>query len=146
MYGDLRSQSTSSLILLVGSSESSVSNLEVQHKTRLDLSTNSETSWSCQQVPLRASGIQYHRRLSPTLSNTLEFSSMIKDNNLLEVLGGCFFWIHEELHLDPLRLFRIKPINLVHLHHFGSIINRDSCAREGGKGEKYLGYLLMLLI
>jgi hypothetical protein len=44
----------------------------VQNKIRLDASTKSETSWSCQQIPSWASGSKSHGRPSPTWSNPLD--------------------------------------------------------------------------
>jgi hypothetical protein len=56
-------------------------------------------------------------------------ASILEDSKLLGVLGGRISRIHEELQLDPLRLVRVRPINLVHLLHFG---NQRNGGEESG--------------
>jgi hypothetical protein len=57
-------------------------------------------------------------------------ASILEDSKLSGVLGASiwFFWMHEKLQLDPIRLVRIRPINLVHLLHLGK-------KRNGRRGE-----------
>jgi hypothetical protein len=57
---------------------------------------------------------EYHHPLDSVL-----WESILEDSKLSGVLGASSWviWIHEKLQLDPLRLVRIRPINLVHLLH-----------------------------
>jgi hypothetical protein len=65
------------------------------------------------------------------------------------VLGiqGWVVWIHEKLQLDPIRVFRIRPINLFHLPHFGNKRNGGVfLCIEGGKPAEDLENLLMAIV
>jgi hypothetical protein len=68
-----------------------------------------------------------HHLLDPIL-----WASILEDSKLSGVLGssGWIVWIHEELQVDPLRLVRISPINLVHLLHLGNKGMGASCAQK----------------
>jgi hypothetical protein len=55
-------------------------------------------------------------------------------------------WIHEKLQLDPLRLVRFRPINLVHLLHLGNKRNGMFLHIEGGKAAEDLENLLMAIV
>jgi hypothetical protein len=57
---------------------------------------------------------EYHHPFDPIL-----WASILEDSKLSGVLGtsGWVVWIHEKLQLDPIRLVRVRPINLVHLLH-----------------------------
>jgi hypothetical protein len=61
--------------------------------------------------------MERHHPLDPVLR-----ASILEDSKLSGVLGiqGWLVWIHEELQLDPLKLVRVRPINLVHLLHLGN--------------------------
>jgi hypothetical protein len=63
------------------------------------------------------------------------WESILEDRKLLGVLGiqGWVVCMHEKLQLDPLRLVRISPINLVHLLHLGNKRNGGFSQTEGGK-------------
>jgi hypothetical protein len=63
-----------------------------------------------------------HHPLDPVL-----WASILKDCIYSGVLGGWAVWIHEKLQIDPLRLVRVRPINLVHLLHLQN-------KRNGGGG------------
>jgi hypothetical protein len=55
--------------------------------------------------------------------------------------------MHEKLQLDPLRLVRVRPINLVHLLHLGNKRNGGGFSRaEGGKAAADLETLLMTIV
>jgi hypothetical protein len=56
--------------------------------------------------------------------------------------------IHEKLQLDPLRLFRVRPINLVSLLHLGNERNWGGgfSRTEGDKAAKDLENLLMDIV
>jgi hypothetical protein len=55
-----------------------------------------------------------HHPLDPIL-----WVSILEDSKLSGVLGASslFVWIHEKIQLDPLRLVRFSPINLVNILH-----------------------------
>jgi hypothetical protein len=59
-----------------------------------------------------------HHPLDPIL-----WASILEDRKLSGVLGASswFVWIYEKLQLDPLRLVRVSPINLIHLLQVGTI-------------------------
>jgi hypothetical protein len=76
-------------------------------------------------------------------------ASIFEDRKLSGVLGASSWvvWIHEEIQLDPLRLVRIRPINLVHLLHLGNKRNGGEFSRtEGGKAAVDLKNLLMAIV
>jgi hypothetical protein len=67
----------------------------------------------------------------------------------LGVLGiqGWVVWIDESLQLDPLRLVRVRPINLVHLLHLGKKGMGGGFSRtEGSKAAEDLENLLMAIV
>jgi hypothetical protein len=76
-----------------------------------------------------------HHPLDPIL-----WASILEDSKLLGVLGTSSWvvCIHEKLQLDPLRLVRIRPINLVHLFHLGNKGNwgGDSGAQKEAKQRR----------
>jgi hypothetical protein len=55
-----------------------------------------------------------HHSLDPILWYP---ASILEDSKLLGIFGGWVVWIHEKLQLDPLRLVRVRLINLVRLLH-----------------------------
>jgi hypothetical protein len=73
-------------------------------------------------------------------------ASILEESKLSGVLGASswFVWIHEKFQLDPLRLFRIKPMNLVHLLHLGKERNGGFLFTEGGKAVEDLEILLIV--
>jgi hypothetical protein len=84
-----------------------------------------------------------HHPLDPVL-----WASILEDSKLSGVLGASIWvvWIHEKLQLDPLRLVHVKPINIVHLLHFGKERNgRVFLLTEGGKAMEDLESLLMAI-
>jgi hypothetical protein len=85
--------------------------------------------------------LEGHHPLDPIL-----WASILEDSKLLGVLGGWVVWIHEKLQLDPLRIVRIRPINLVHLLHLGYERNGGGegfSHAERGKAAEDLENLLM---
>jgi hypothetical protein len=77
---------------------------------------------------------------------TILWASILEDRKLSGVIFGWIVWIHEKLQLDPLRLVRVRPINLAHLLHPGNKRNgRGFLRKEGGKAEEYLENLLMAI-
>jgi hypothetical protein len=86
-----------------------------------------------------------HHPLDPIL-----WASILEDSKLLGVLGTSSWvvCIHEKLQLDPLRLVRIRPINLVHLLHLGNKGNWGGgfWRTEGGKAAVDLENLLMAIV
>jgi hypothetical protein len=75
-----------------------------------------------------------HHPLDPLL-----WASILEDIKLSGVLGiqGWVVWIHEKIQLDPLRVVRVRPINLVYLLHLGN-------KRNGGAED--LENLLMVIV
>jgi hypothetical protein len=70
----------------------------------------------------------------------MEFASILDYIKLSGVLGGWIVWIHEKHQLDPLRRFRVRPINLVHLLHLGNkrnggLIEERRRQSSGGFGK-----------
>jgi hypothetical protein len=63
-------------------------------------------------------------------------ASILEDSKLSGVLGSSSWivWIHEKLQLDPLRLVRIRPINLVRLLHLGN--KRNGVGGGGSRAQK----------
>jgi hypothetical protein len=57
--------------------------------------------------------IRFSISLKVTLSNPLGIASILEDSKLSRLVGRWIVWINEKLQLDPLRLIRIRPINLV---------------------------------
>jgi hypothetical protein len=55
-------------------------------------------------------------------------------------------WIHEKHQLDPFRLVRIIPINLIHLLHLGNKRKGRFSRSEGGKAAADLENLLMSIV
>jgi hypothetical protein len=64
---------------------------------------------------------EVHHSFDPLL-----WESILEGINLSIMLGGWIIWIHEKLQLDPLRLVRVRRINIVDFLHIGNNIN------EGG--------------
>jgi hypothetical protein len=67
---------------------------------------------------------QGHQELNLTEGHqaldSLLWAPILGDSKLCGVLGDWVVWIHEEFQLDSLRIVRVKPINLVRLHHLGN--------------------------
>jgi hypothetical protein len=86
-----------------------------KNKTKLDPSIKSEASWH-QFLNLT----EGHHSPDPIL-----WASILEDRKISGVFGiqGWVVWIHGKLQLDPLRLVRIRPINLVHILHLGNKSN-----------------------
>jgi hypothetical protein len=83
-----------------------------------------------------------HHPLDPLL-----WSSIIEDTILLGVVGSWIVWIHEKLQLDPLKLVRVRPINLVHLLQLGDKRKGGGFLRtEGVKAAEDLENLLMAIV
>jgi hypothetical protein len=82
-----------------------------------------------------------HHPLDPIL-----WASIFEDSKLSGVLGGWVVWIHEKVQLDPLRLVRIRPINVVHLLHLGNKGMGGFLLTEGDKAEADLENLLMFIV
>jgi hypothetical protein len=78
-----------------------------------------------------------HHPLDPILWDP---ASIIEDSKLSGVLGASSWvvWIHEKLQVDPLRLVRVRSINLVHLLHLGNkrMGGGDSCTKKEAKKWK----------
>jgi hypothetical protein len=68
----------------------------------------------------------------------------------LGVLGASSWvvWIHEKLQLDPIRLVRVRTINLVHLLHLGNKRKwkGELLCTEEGKVAENLKNLLMAIV
>jgi hypothetical protein len=71
-----------------------------------------------------------HHPLDPIL-----WASILEDSKLSGVLvtSGWVVWIHEKLQLDPLRLVRFRPVNLVHLLHLGNKKWGEYCVKKEAK-------------
>jgi hypothetical protein len=83
-----------------------------------------------------------HHPLDPLL-----WASILEDRKLSGVFGVWVIWIHEELQLDPLRLVRVRPINLVHLLNLGNKRNWGAFLLiEGSKETEDLENLLMKIV
>jgi hypothetical protein len=88
-----------------------------------------------------------HHPLDPVLWDP---TSILEDSKVSGVLGASSWvvWIHEKLQLDPLRLVRISPINLVHLLHLGNkrngggVLAHRRRQRGGGFGKLTHGHCL----
>jgi hypothetical protein len=76
------------------------------------------------------------------------FVSILEYSKLSGVTGASSWvvWIHEKIQLVPLRLFRIRPINLVHLLHLGNKRNGGFSRTEGDKAAADLENLLMAIV
>jgi hypothetical protein len=76
--------------------------------------------------------------------------SILEDSKLSGVLEiqGWVVWIHEKLQFDPLRLIRIRAINLFHLLQLGNKRNRKGglLRTEGGKAAVDLENLLIAIV
>jgi hypothetical protein len=84
-----------------------------------------------------------HQPLDPLL-----WESILEDSKLSGLLGGWVVWIHEKLQLDPLRLVRVRPINLVYILHLENKRNGGSgkfSRKEGVKAVEDLENLLMAI-
>jgi hypothetical protein len=86
-----------------------------------------------------------HHQLDPVL-----WASILEDSKLSGVLGTSSWvvWIHEKLQLDPFRLVRVSPINLVHLIHLGNkeMGSGEFLRTEGDKAAADLENLLMAIV
>jgi hypothetical protein len=79
----------------------------------------------------------------------LGIASILEDIKLSGVLGtsGWVIWIHEKLQLDPLRLVRVRPFNLVNIIHLGNKRNGVGFLHtQGGKAAEDLENLLMAIV
>jgi hypothetical protein len=78
------------------------------------------------------------------------WASILEDSELSRVLGtsGCVTLICKQHQFDPIRLVRIRPINLVHLLHLGNEWNGGMgfLRTEEGKEVENMENLLMAIV